>query len=240
MKKIGTLSAALAIGLAVSLSACNQPGGNAKLDTDIQKASYTIGTNIGQNMKAQPVELDAVALTAGLTDALKGKELRLKPEQMQEAMTKIQQIAMEKQKEKTGVNVKAGADYLAQNKGKPNVKTTASGLQYEVIAEGTGPMPKATDVVKVHYTGTLIDGTKFDSSVDRGQPAEFPVGQVIKGWVEALQMMKVGAKWKLAIPYELAYGMEGRPPQIPGGSTLLFEVQLLEIVKAPAAAGKKK
>jgi FKBP-type peptidyl-prolyl cis-trans isomerase FkpA/FKBP-type peptidyl-prolyl cis-trans isomerase FklB len=155
------------------------------------------------------------------------------PEEMREAMTKMQQGQAAKQEATAKANIELGAKFLEENKKKTGVKVTGSGLQYEVLQEGKGSAPAATDTVKVHYTGTLIDGTKFDSSYDRKEPVEFPVGGVIKGWTEALLMMSPGAKWKLAIPSDLAYGPQGRPG-IPPNAVLLFEVELLE-VKAPQA-----
>ena len=149
---------------------------------------------------------------------------------MQAAMMKLQEMAMKKQQETAETNAKAGKEYLEKNKSAAGVKTTASGLQYIVEKEGTGPSPKKDDVVKVHYKGTLTNGEQFDSSIERGQPAEFPVGGVIPGWTEALQLMKVGGKAKLFIPAELAYGPSGRPG-IPPNSVLLFDVELIEIVK---------
>lgn len=220
-------------GLFVTLSACNKPD----LKSDKGQASYAIGQQIGKNLKAQNIEIDAKTLAASLDDATKGKS-EMKDEEIQKAMMKLQENAMKKQQEEGEANKKKSADFLEKNKSAEGVKITASGLQYSVIKEGDGAIPKKEDNVKCHYTGTLIDGTKFDSSVDRGQPAEFPVGGVIPGWTEALQMMKVGSKYKLFIPPELAYGPAGRPG-IPPNSALIFEVELLEIVKAPAAAAAK-
>jgi FKBP-type peptidyl-prolyl cis-trans isomerase FkpA/FKBP-type peptidyl-prolyl cis-trans isomerase FklB len=180
-------------------------------------------------LKAQNIEIDPKTLAASLSDAMQGKS-EMKDEDIQKAMMKLQEMAMKKQQEEGEANKKKSADFLEKNKSVEGVKTTASGLQYQVITEGNGATPKKDDTVKCHYTGTLIDGTKFDSSVDRGQPAEFPVSGVIPGWTEALQMMKVGSKYKLFIPPELAYGPAGRPG-IPANSALVFEVELLEIVK---------
>ncbi len=153
-------------------------------------------------------------------------------------MMTLQEDAMKKQQEAAENNKKKSAEFLEKNKSAAGFKVTASGLQYSVITEGNGATPKKEDTVKCHYTGTLIDGTKFDSSLDRGTPAEFPVAGVIPGWTEALQMMKVGSKYKLVIPPELAYGAQGRPG-IPANSVLIFEVELLEIVKAAAAPAAK-
>ena len=215
---VGVLCVALMIG-------CQK---KVKLDTDIQKASYAIGQQIGGNIKQQNLDLDVEVLAESIKQASKGETSLLTPEQMQEAMKKLQEIAMKKQTEAADKNKKDGEDYLEKNKTAEGVKVTASGLQYKVITEGTGKMPTKKDTVIAHYTGTLINGEKFDSSVDRGQPAEFPVEGVIPGWTEALQMMKVGSKWKLFIPAALAYGEQGRPG-IPGNSVLVFEVELVGI-----------
>ncbi len=222
---------------ALALTACNKPD----LKSDKGQASYAIGQQIGQNLKAQNIEFDANTLVASMKDAATGKSEMTK-EEIQKAMMKLQESAMKKQQEEGETNKKKSAEFLEKNKTADGVKTTASGLQYMVIKEGDGPMPKKEDNVKCHYTGTLINGEKFDSSVDRGQPAEFPVGGVIAGWTEALQMMKVGSKYKLFIPPELGYGPAGRPG-IPANSALIFEVELIEIVKntakpAAAPAGK--
>lgn len=219
-------------GLLLTLTACNKPD----LKSDKGQASYAIGQQIGKNLKAQNIEIDPKTLAASLADAMAGKS-EMKDEEIQKAMMKLQENAMKKQAEEGEANKTKSAEYLEKNKTAEGVKVTASGLQYQVLKEGDGATPKKEDTVKCHYTGTLIDGTKFDSSVDRGQPAEFPVAGVIPGWTEALQMMKVGSKYKLHIPPELAYGPAGRPG-IPANSALVFEVELLEIVKA-AKAGKK-
>jgi FKBP-type peptidyl-prolyl cis-trans isomerase FkpA/FKBP-type peptidyl-prolyl cis-trans isomerase FklB len=227
--------------VATLLVGCNKPD----MKSDKGQASYAIGQQIGKNLKAQNIEIDPVTLAASLKDALAGKS-EMKDDEIQKAMMKLQESAMKKQQEEGENNKKKSAEFLEKNKTAAGVKATASGLQYSVITEGTGAIPKKEDTVKCHYTGTLIDGTKFDSSVDRGQPAEFPVAGVIPGWTEALQMMKVGSKYKLFIPPELAYGASGRPG-IPANSALVFEVELLDIVKAnakpaapaPAAKGSK-
>lgn len=206
----------------------------ADLKSDQGKASYAIGQQIGQNLKAQNIEYDLNSLTAALNDAKTGKN-ELTKEQMQEAMMKLQEMAMKKQGEEGEKNKKASMDYLEKNKTAAGVKVTASGLQYVAEKEGTGPTPGKEESVKVHYKGTLTTGEQFDSSYDRGQPAEFPVNAVIPGWSEALQLMKVGSKYKLFIPPDLAYGPSGRPG-IPPNSALVFDVELLEIVKGGAKA----
>ena len=162
------------------------------------------------------------------------QEPQLKQPDIEQAMQKMQENMIKKAQEVAEANLKTGDEYLAKNKTKQGVKTTESGLQYEIVTEGTGAVPTDTDVVKVHYTGTLINGEKFDSSRDRNEPAEFPVRGVIPGWTEALKLMKVGTRAKLTIPARLAYGPQSRPG-IPGNSTLLFDVELLEIKAAPPA-----
>ena len=231
MNKLAIVAVA---GLLLTLTACNKPD----LKSDKGQASYAIGQQIGKNLKAQNIDVDPATLAASLADASKGKS-EMKDEDIQKAMMKLQEMAMKKQAEEGETNKKKSADFLEKNKTAEGVKVTASGLQYQVMKEGDGAIPKKEETVKCHYTGTLIDGTKFDSSVDRGQPAEFPVAGVIPGWTEALQMMKTGSKYKLFIPAELAYGPAGRPG-IPANSALVFEVELLEIVKANAPAAKAK
>lgn len=225
MKKLLVIAAA---GLTMTLTACNKPD----LKSDKGQASYAIGQQIGKNLKTQSIDFDANTLVASMKDAADGKS-QMTPDEIQKAMMKLQENSMKKQQEEGEANKKKSAEFLEKNKSADGVKTTASGLQYSVITEGTGATPKKEDNVKCHYTGTLINGEKFDSSVDRGQPAEFPVAGVIPGWTEALQLMKVGSKYKLFIPPELAYGPSGRPG-IPPNSALIFEVELLEIVKAGA------
>lgn len=220
--------AALAV---LTITSCEK---KADLKSDKGQASYAIGQQIGKNLKAQNIDIDPATLAVAMKDAMAGKS-DMKDDEIQKAMMKLQENAMKKQQEAAEDNKKKSAEFLEKNKTAEGVKVTASGLQYKVEKEGDGPMPKKEDTVKCHYTGTLISGEKFDSSVDRGQPAEFPVAGVIPGWTEALQMMKVGSKYKLFIPAELAYGASGRPG-IPANSALIFEVELLEIVKGSAAA----
>lgn len=217
----------LVVAAMATTTACQK---KVSLDSDTAKASYAIGQQIGGNLKQQNIDFDADALAMALKDAVKG-ENKMTNDEMQAAMMKLQELAMKKAQEVAEKNAKDGKDYLEKNKSAAGVKSTASGLQYIVEKEGTGASPKKEDVVKVHYTGKLTNGEKFDSSVDRGQPAEFPVGGVIPGWTEALQLMKVGGKAKLFIPPELAYGPSGRPG-IPPNSVLVFEVELIDIVKA--------
>ena len=180
------------------------------------------------------MDIDQKALTQGLADALAGKPA-LDPSEVQSTLMKFQQEMMSKQQAKMQVegekNLKDGDAFLAANAKKDGIKTTASGLQYKVVKSGTGASPTAADTVKVNYEGTLIDGTVFDSSIKRGEPASFPVNRVIPGWTEALQLMKVGDKWKVFIPAKLAYGERSPSPTIPPNSTLIFDVELLSIEK---------
>lgn len=213
---------------AAPTTAASQPAsdGNAA-----RTASYGIGYSIGQNLKQAGIPVDLTILQKGLQDALDGKEPVFTQEQLQAAMMALQ-AEMQGKMQNAGMNAeKEGTAFRETNKAKTGVTQTASGLQIETLKEGTGPNPVASDTVKVHYVGTLIDGSKFDSSVDRGTPATFPLTGVISGWTEGLQLVKVGGKAKLVIPPNLAYGPEGRPPQIPPNSTLVFEVELIEIVK---------
>jgi FKBP-type peptidyl-prolyl cis-trans isomerase len=209
---------------------------NAKsqeLKTQLDSIAYFIGMDFSNGLKNAGLDINIDILTAALKDMKNGKERFTK-----ETRDKVQQglMAMMQDKKQSAMkaqgdeNVKKGAAFLEENKKKPGVKVTASGLQYEVITEGTGEKPKAENTVKVHYTGTLINGTKFDSSVDRGEPAEFPLNGVIKGWTEGLQLMKKGAKYKFVIPPALAYGENGAGPTIGPNETLIFEVELLDIV----------
>ena len=222
---------ALAIGLFVSSV---QGQDKPDLTNPKQRASYCIGLDIATNLKAKEIDLDAKALAAGIADALADKPA-LKPEEMREVLMKLQQEMMAKGELKNKAdgekNQKAGEAFLAENGKKEGVKTTASGLQYKVLKSGSGVSPKKTDSVKVHYHGTLIDGKVFDSSVQRGEPVSFPVEGVIPGWVEALQLMKVGDKWQLFIPSKLAYGERSPDPVIGPNATLVFEVELLGIEK---------
>jgi FKBP-type peptidyl-prolyl cis-trans isomerase FkpA/FKBP-type peptidyl-prolyl cis-trans isomerase FklB len=207
---------------------------SASLKTDQERASYAVGLQIGKSLKAQNADVVMPSLIAGLNDGIGGKEPKLKQQELEQSMQKMQENMIKKAQEAAETNLKSGEEWLTKNKAKEGVKTTESGLQYEVVSEGTGATPTDNDIVKVHYTGTLINGEKFDSSRDRNEPAEFPVRGVIPGWTEALKLMKAGGKAKLAIPARLAYGPQARPG-IPGNSTLLFDVELLEVKAAPAA-----
>jgi len=227
MKKI--LLAGLLLFIAVgSAYAVDKPA------TKLEKVSYAIGMNIASNMQNQNLEIDADQLAAGLKAQLKGEETLLTKEEMATVLTAFQQeMQMKQMAEAAAAAAKAekeNKEFLAANGKKDGVVTLDSGLQYKVIKQGTGASPKADSKVKVHYKGTLVDGKVFDSSYDRGEPAEFPVNQVIPGWTEALQLMKVGDKWQLVIPPELAYGERGAPPRIPPNAVLVFDVELLDIL----------
>lgn len=203
------------------------------------QASYGLGLGLGRNLKAQSIEVDAEIMARGLKDGLAGSKPLLTDEQIQQAITAFQeQVNAKRTAEMKAVGSKhkaEGAAYLAANKAKPGVVTLPSGLQYKVLQQGAGATPKADDVVVAHYRGTLIDGTEFDNSYKRGQPLNIPVNGVIAGWTEALQKMKVGSKWQLCIPSELAYGEEPREGSpIPPNAVLLFDIELLGIGKAPA------
>lgn len=200
----------------------------ADLESVTERASYTMGYNIGQKFSQDGVEVDVDVLSSALRDALAGKEPKLTIDEMQSAMRAMQDLQMAKANKLGEANKKAGAEFLAENAKKEGVVTTASGLQYKIITEGKGPKPTSSDRVSVHYRGTLIDGTEFDSSYGRNKPTQFGVTQVIKGWTEALMMMPEGSKWELYIPGDLAYGPRGAGAAIGPNSTLIFEVELLD------------
>lgn len=221
---------------AIVAVACNaQPQVNSvKPSTKADSASYAIGTNMAKSFLQQNVPINAEMLAAGLRDGLADKSM-FTEEQVQACLTELQTEMAAKQQEKhtkdASSNMARAEKFLAENKTKPGVMTTPSGLQYKVVKEGTGKKPTASNTVKVHYTGTLIDGKKFDSSVDRGQPAEFGLNGVIPGWTEGLQLMPVGSKYILYLPPSLAYGENGAGGTIGPNEALVFEVELLEIVK---------
>src|SRR5438105_5169576 len=191
------------------------------------KVSYSIGLNIGFNLNRQNVQINPDVLAAGIKDAIAGKP-QLTTDQVKEVMTTFEKDMQQKQKAAGEKNASEGAKFIEENKKKEGVKTTASGLQYKAIKEGTGAQPKATETVTVNYRGTLIDGTEFDSSYKRGQPATFPLNAVIKGWTEGLQLMKVGSKYQIFIPASLGYGERGAGADIGPNSTLIFEVELMD------------
>src|SRR5438132_6324377 len=213
-----------------------------ELKDNKDKASYSIGLNIGSNLKRQGIDLNTDAMLAGMKDALSGRKPLLNDDEVREAMMSLEKDMQQKQAAAGQKNAAEGEKFLAENKAKPGVKATASGLQYKVEKEGKGAQPKANDTVTVNYRGTLINGTEFDSSYKRGQPATFPVSGVIRGWTEALQLMKVGSKYQLFIPASLAYGERAVSPDLSANSTLIFEVELLDAKPAPtpgAAAAPK-
>ena len=203
------------------------------LKTQKDRFSYSLGMKMGENLHRQSVPVDPAILARGLKDGLAGGKTLLTDEEAQTAMTEVQNDLRKKQQEKMqaagAANKKEGDAFLAANKAKEGVVALPSGLQYKILKEGTGPKPTASDTVVCNYQGTLIDGKEFDSSYKRGQAATFPVGGVIKGWTEALQLMPVGSKWQLFIPADLAYGDRGPSPDIGPDSTLVFEVELLSI-----------
>ena len=204
-----------------------KPNKAANLNTELDSVSYSLGVNIGENIKKQFEDINLDNFEAGIKDVLeKDVEAKISDNQAQAI---IQSYFTKKQQKQSESVIEEGINFLRENGKKEGVTTLASGLQYEVINNGTGPKPTIEDNVTTHYHGTLIDGTVFDSSVDRGEPASFPVGGVIKGWTEALQLMSVGSKWKLFVPYDLAYGERGAGPQIGPYSTLIFDVELISI-----------
>ena len=218
MKKI-ILSLILIMGI-TSINAQN-------LNTEMEKVSYSLGVNVAKSVKNQGLtSIDSEAIAQAFTDVFEGNELKISE---QESNLVLQDYFGKLAKEAQSANVEAGQKFLAENAKRNGVTTTATGLQYEVLTEGSGDSPKETDQVTVHYHGTLIDGTVFDSSVERGQPATFPVNGVIAGWVEALQLMNPGAKYKLFIPSNLAYGERGAGGSIGPNATLIFEVELISI-----------
>lgn len=203
----------------------------SKFTTNEAKASYGIGLQMGEQLAANPFEgLEIEAAQAGLFDAFNKQELQVDPQDLQAAFQEIQQKMQAAQAEQSKEVIAAGEAFLADNAKRDEVTVTESGLQYEILEAGEGDKPTADSTVRTHYHGTLIDGSVFDSSYDRGQPAEFPVGGVIKGWTEALQLMPVGSKWRLYVPYELAYGERGAGGAIGPYSTLVFDVELLDIL----------
>jgi FKBP-type peptidyl-prolyl cis-trans isomerase len=214
-----------------------------ELKTDNQKLSYALGLDLGSYFKSLNEDIDLDILHQEVLDSYKGNKALLSSEEaaaIQQKYAKKQQEQRLKQTvEMISKNKKAAEDFLKANGKKEGVTTTASGLQYKVLTKGTGPKPKAEDVVKVHYTGKLLDGTEFDSSVSRGEPAVFPLNQVIPGWTEAVQLMNVGSKYQIFLPPDLAYGDRGAPPVIEPGSMLVFDVELLGI-ENPADQTKEK
>jgi FKBP-type peptidyl-prolyl cis-trans isomerase FklB len=229
-KMVTTLCTLTALLIATG---CTAQQKELELKTDREKASYSIGMNLGKDFKSKEIEIDADILAQGIKDVFSGGKVLLTEEESQKTLMALQQEMMAKQEarsaEMTKKNKAEGEAFLAENAKKEGVKTLPSGLQYKIIEEGTGKTPSASDTVTVNYKGTLIDGTEFDSSYKRGQPATFPVGGVIAGWTEALQLMKEGAKWQLFIPADLAYGERGAGQLIGPNATLIFDVELISI-----------
>ncbi len=223
------MMAAVLVGFAGLAHAQDRP----VLKTDRDKVSYSIGLDIGTNFKRQSLDLDSKALAAGIADGLSGGKPLLTEDEVRKVLAQFQQQmaakAQQAAQQLAEKNQKAGEAFLAENKKKKGVITLPSGLQYQVIKTGTGKIPKATDTVTTHYRGTLIDGTEFDNSYKRGEPLTIQVNGVVKGWTEALQLMKVGSKWQLFIPSNLAYGPQGIGQAIGPNATLIFEIELLSI-----------
>ena len=223
---MGAISMALASGISLA-------GDKVEPKTESDKVSYSVGYRLGGDFKRQQVEINSDMLVQGIEDAASGGEALMTDEQMRTVMmnlaNRVKAEQMEKQKQEGAENIKAGEAFLAENAGKEGVKTTDSGLQYKVITAGEGKTPQKSDKVTVHYRGTLIDGSEFDSSYSRNKPASFGVGQVIPGWTEALQLMKEGDKWEIVIPSKLGYGERGAGAKIPPNSTLIFEVELISV-----------
>ncbi|MBV2132804.1 FKBP-type peptidyl-prolyl cis-trans isomerase [Pseudomonas sp. MAP12] len=227
------LAAAVAL-VGLVLAGCDKQAAEKaqELKTPAEKASYGIGLNMGRSLTQEGMnDLDSKAVALGIEDAMAKKEQRLTDEQLMEAFGFLQKRAEERMAALGDENAKAGKKFLEDNGKREGVVTTASGLQYEVLKKADGAQPKADDVVSVHYEGKLVDGTVFDSSIKRGAPIDLPVGGVIPGWVEGLQLMHVGEKYKLYIPSELAYGAQSPSPMIPANSVLVFELELLSIQK---------
>jgi FKBP-type peptidyl-prolyl cis-trans isomerase FklB len=224
--------AAIALGI-VFLFSVAHAGDKPDLKDLKGKESYSLGYQFGQSLKAQGVDIDLDIYAAGIRDSLGGKEPRMSQEEIRATVANLRQrvaaVQQKALKEQADKNYKEGEDFLIDNARKEGVKSLPSGLQYKILRPGSGRAPKAADTVTVHYRGTLIDGTEFDSSIARGQPQTFKVDGVIPGWTEALQLMKEGDKWQIFIPANLAYGEKGAPPRIPPNSTLIFEVELISV-----------
>ena len=222
-----------AVAAAPAAGRTGKAGTTPELVTKKDKQSYAIGANFGRGLKQQPLDLDPTLVAQGVKDALAGGKLALTDEEARGVLTDLQSELQKNQEAKMSqlgdANKKEGTAFLAANKSKEGVVALPSGLQYKVMKAGTGPKPTASDTVVCNYRGTLINGKEFDSSYKRGQPASFPVGGVIRGWTEALQLMPVGSTWQLFIPSDLAYGDRGAGPEIGPGATLIFEVELISI-----------
>ncbi len=217
--------------------------GNATLKTQKEKNSYAIGVDIGNTLKRQAIDIDQNVFLQGVKDSMSGGKLILSDQEMRDTLSALQKEMMAKQAERTKklseTNKKEGDVFMAENKKKDGVITLPSGLQYKVVKEGTGNMPKLADTVTVNYKGNLLDGTEFDSSYKRGEPVTFPVNGVIPGWTEALQKMKVGSKWQLFVPSSLAYGERGAGNVIGPNAALIFDVELISISAGKETPAKK-
>lgn len=223
--KLQRVITVIAVPALLTQIACDR---KPRLDNDKAKLSYAVGQNIAQNIKAQNIDLDPKVVGYAVAQGLKGEKPEVTPEDQQKAIQGLQMAAQAKQQAEAQKNKQASDEFMAKNKEKQGVKTTASGLQYEIVKEAKGKKPTLKDKVTVHYTGTLTSGQKFDSSHDRGQPAQFPVNGIIKGWQEALQLMPEGSVYRLYVPPELGYGPQAQPG-IPPNSVLVFEVELLKV-----------
>jgi FKBP-type peptidyl-prolyl cis-trans isomerase FkpA/FKBP-type peptidyl-prolyl cis-trans isomerase FklB len=231
--RVAALSSLL---LSLACAGDDAPSGeSAAMETNDQKAAYGIGMNMGTQLRAANDRLDRAAFMRGFEDGMQGAESRIPESEVQAALmefgSQLEAAENAARAAEGQENLAAGTAYLEQNRAKPGVTTTASGLQYEVLRAGDGERPSAESVVRIHYRGTLIDGTEFDSSYGRGEPAEFPIDGVIAGFSEALRLMPVGSQWRIVIPSDIAYGPSGSGPIGPN-STLIFEIELLEIVDA--------
>jgi FKBP-type peptidyl-prolyl cis-trans isomerase len=234
--------------LLIVLLACGQAAAEEKkqveLTTDVQKLSYALGLDLGSYFKSLGEDLDLTVLHQGVLDSYQGEKPLLSEEEAAEIQQKFVQKQQEERLQQTiemiSKNKQDAEDFLKENGAREGVVTTASGLQYKILTQGDGPKPRAEDTVKVHYKGTLLDGSEFDSSYSRGEPAVFPLNQVIPGWTEALQLMNAGSKAQIFLPPDLAYGDRGAPPVIEPGSMLIFEVELLGIENETAGGEPTK
>ena len=219
--------------LFLTIGVCCSGGGTSELKDQKERESYSLGYQFGKNLKFQETEIDFDVYMSGLRDALEDREARMTQDEIRSTINNLQKRLAEAQKkfqkEQAEKNLAEGQSFLEENGKKEGVITLQSGLQYKVLSEGSGKSPQKGDAVTVHYRGTLLNGTEFDSSHSRGQPQSFRVDGVIAGWTEALQLMKEGAKWQLFIPSVLAYGERGVPQRIPPNSTLIFEIELISI-----------
>jgi len=207
--------------------AASLPAHAMELDTLEKKSSYFFGVQTAQQLEETGLKINEKAFSLGLKDGINQAEMKLSDEEIQAMIMQLRQLQMQTQQQQASNNLKAGEDFLAENSKKSGVTTTASGLQYKILTAGKGDSPKASDIVVAHYEGRLINGEIFDSSFQRGQPIEFPVQGVIKGWQEALQLMNIGAKWEVYIPSNLAYGERGSAPKIGPNETLIFTIELM-------------